>query len=140
PNGKRMHPDERFVIRIEHRPFSRYAIDWIWPVQYNDWNAAFLASTQGELQRPHKRVVTRPDGLKIDQEEIQAFQHYWRRLAMMAVKAVDGDLQTWMLVTFPFHRVVLRLAEKSMLRAKKRGEVKQIATMSLQDSRRVFKL
>jgi hypothetical protein len=45
-----------------------------------------------------------------------------------------------MLVTFPFHHVVLRLAQKSVLRAKKGGEAKQIATVSLKDSRRVFKL
>ena len=53
---------------------------------------------------------------------------------MVAVKTVDRDVQTRMLVTLPFHHVVLRLAEKSVLRAKKGGEAKQIATVSLQDS------
>ncbi len=53
---------------------------------------------------------------------------------MVAVKTVDRDVQTRMLVTFPFHHVVLRLAEKSVLRAKKCGEAKQIATVPLQDS------
>jgi hypothetical protein len=34
----------------------------------------------------------------------------------------------------PFHHVVLRLAKKSVLRAKKGRETKQIATVSRQDS------
>jgi hypothetical protein len=72
--------------------------------------------------------------LKIDQQNIQAFEHFCRRFAMVAVKTVNRDAQTRMLVTFPFHHVVLRLAEKSVLRAKKGGKAKQIATVSLQDS------
>ena len=59
---------------------------------------------------------------------------------MIAVKTINRDMQSWMLVPLPFDHVVLGLAEKSMLRAKKGGEMKQIATVSLQDSRRVFKL
>jgi len=59
---------------------------------------------------------------------------------MVAVKAVDRDVQMRMLVTRPFHHVVLRLAQKSVLRAKEGGEAKQIATVSFQDSRCVFKL
>ena len=58
---------------------------------------------------------------------------------MVAVKTVDRDVQTRMILAFPFNHVVLRLAEKSVLRTKKAGEAKQIATVSLQDSRRVFK-
>ena len=64
------------------------------------------------------------DVLKIDEQKIQAFQHCCRRFAMFSIKTVDGDVQTRMLVTFPFHHVVLRLAEKSMLRAEKSGEAK----------------
>ncbi len=140
PNGNRMHADERLIIRVKHRPFSRYAIDRVWPIQHNDCDAASLASPHGEIQRPNKSVVTRPDILKIDQQNIQAFQHFCRRLAMVAVETVDRDVQTRMLVALPFHHVVLRLAEKSVLGAKKGGEAKQIATVSLQDSRCVFKL
>jgi hypothetical protein len=44
-----------------------------------------------------------------------------------------------MLVTFPFHHVVLRLAEKSVLWAKERRESEEIAIVSLENSRRVFK-
>jgi hypothetical protein len=39
---------------------------------------------------------------------------------MFAVQTVNGNVKTRMLVTFPFHHVVLRLAEKPMLRTKKR--------------------
>ena len=44
-----------------------------------------------------------------------------------------------MLVTFPFHHVVLRLAEKSVLRAKKCCEAEKITVVSLENSRRVLK-
>ena len=76
PHGKGMHADERFVIRVKQRSFGRYAIDWIWPIQYNDCDAAFLASTHGEVQRPNKGVVTRSDVLKIHKQDIQAFEHF----------------------------------------------------------------
>jgi hypothetical protein len=45
-----------------------------------------------------------------------------------------------MLVTLPFHHVVLRLAEKSVLRAKQGRQMEQITGVSLENSRRVFKL
>jgi len=45
-----------------------------------------------------------------------------------------------MLVAFPLHHVVLRLAEKSVLRTKKCNKTEKIVVASLQNSRRVFKL
>jgi len=51
-------------------------------------------------------------------------QHFCVRFAMLAVKTVNRDVQSRMLITLPFHHVVLRLAEKSVLRAKKGGEAK----------------
>ena len=133
PHRNRMHADKGFVVGIEQLPFSRYAIDRVWSIQYNDCSAGFLANTHGEIQRPNKSVITRSNILKVDQQNIQAFQHFCRRFAMIAVKTVDRDVQARMLVTLPLQHVVLRLAEKSMLWAKKGGEAKQIATVSLQD-------
>ena len=52
---------------------------------------------------------------------------------MVAVKTVNRDVQARMLVTLPFHHVVLRLTEESVLGAKKCGKTKQIAMMSLQN-------
>jgi hypothetical protein len=43
PDGNGMHADKRLVIWIEHRPFSRNAIDWVWSIQHHNRNAAFLA-------------------------------------------------------------------------------------------------
>ena len=58
---------------------------------------------------------------------------------MFGVKTVNRDAKLRVLVTFPFHHVVLRLPEKSVLRTKERREVKEIAVVSLENSRRVFK-
>jgi hypothetical protein len=58
---------------------------------------------------------------------------------MFAVKTVNWNVKPRVLVTFPFHHVVLRLTEKSVLRTKERRESEEIAIMSLQNSRRVFK-
>src|SRR6185436_17654094 len=140
PDRNRMHAHKRFVIEIEHRAFGRYAINWVWPIQHNDCDAAFLAGAHTEVERPNKSIVTRADVLKIDPEDIKPLQHFCRRFAMVAVKTVDRDVQTRMLVTFPFHHVVLCLTEKAVLRAEKGGEAKQIATVSLEDSRRMLKL
>src|SRR4030095_35818 len=133
-HGKGMHADERFIIRIKHRSFSRYAVDWVWPIQHNDCGAASLARAHAEIERPNKGVVTRPDVLKINQQNIQALQHFGRRFAMFGVKTVDRDVQTRMLVTFTLHHVVLRLAEKAVLRAKQGRQLEQITGVSLENS------
>jgi hypothetical protein len=52
---------------------------------------------------------------------------------MFAIEAVNSNVKTRVLVSFPFHHVVLCLAEKSMLRAEKRREAKKIAMMSLEN-------
>ena len=39
---------------------------------------------------------------------------------MFAVKTVNRNVKTRMLIAFPFYHVVLRLAKKPMLRSKKR--------------------
>src|SRR5438045_9731089 len=109
-------------------------MDRVWPIEGNGCSAASLARTHTKIERPDKGVVTRADVLKIDQQNIQAFQHFGRRFAVVAIKTVDRDVQARMLVTLPFHHVVLRLAEKSVLRPKKGGEAEQIATVSLKES------
>ena len=139
PDGEGMHADKRFVIRIECRPFSRHPIDRIWPIEHNDCGAASFARAHAKVERPNKSVVTRPDVLKIHNQHIEPVQHFRSRLAMFTVKTVNRNVQTRMLVAFPFHHVVLCLAEKSVLRAKEGGEAKQIAIVSLQDPRCVFK-
>ena len=45
-----------------------------------------------------------------------------------------------MLITLPFDHVVLRLAEKPMLRSEERCETKQIAVVPLENMRRMFEL
>ena len=47
-------------------------------------------------------------------------ENFSSRLAMLAVQTVNRNVKTRMLVTFPFHHVVLRLAEEAVLRTKKR--------------------
>ncbi len=120
PDWNRMHADKRLVIRIEQRPFGHCAIDWVRSIQHDDRDAAFLTGAHAEIQRPNKSVVARPDVLEIDQQNIQRCEHFRYRLAMFAVKAVDGNAQTRMLVTFPFNHVILRLAQESMLRPEER--------------------
>jgi hypothetical protein len=59
---------------------------------------------------------------------------------MFAVQTVNGNAKTRMLVAFPLHHIVLCLAKKSVWRAKEGGKTKKMAVVSLQNSRRVFKL
>ena len=135
-----MHADKGFVIRIEYGPFSRHAVDWVWPIQRNDDNTASLTCAHAEVERPNKSVVARPNVLEIDKQNIERFEHFRCWLAVFAVKTVNWNVQTGMLVTLPFHHVVLRLTKKSVLRTKQDGESKQIAMVSFENSRRVFKL
>src|SRR5206468_3084069 len=106
-------------------PFCHYAIDWVRAVEHNDGDSASFAGAHAQIERPNKSVVTRPDVLEIDKQNIERFEHFRCRLAMFAVKAVNRYAQTGMLVTLPFDHVILRLAEKSVLRAKEGGEAKQ---------------
>jgi len=46
----RMETDERFVIRIEQRPFVRHAIDRIRPIENDNVYARFLAGAHAEIQ------------------------------------------------------------------------------------------
>ena len=57
---------------------------------------------------------------------------------MFAVKTVNWNVQSRVLVTFPFHHVVLRLTEKSVLRTRERCESEKIAIVSFENSRGVF--
>ena len=115
-----MKTDERFVIQIKQRSLDSGAIDRIWPIENDDFYARFFASAHAEIHRPDKRVIARPDVLKINEQNIEIFQHFRGRLAVFAVQTINRNVKTRVLVTFPFHHVVLRLAEKPMLRAKER--------------------
>src|SRR5436190_790080 len=93
-----------------------------------------------EKLRPEKSVVTRSDVLQINEQDIEIFQHLCGRLAMFAVQTMNRNVKTRMLITSPFHHVVLRLAEKPMLRAEKGRETKKITIVSLENSRRMLEL
>jgi len=62
-----------------------------------------------------------------DKQNIEILQHFRRRLAMFAVKTVNGNVEPRMLVTFPFDHVVLRLTEESMLRPEECAKLEQIS-------------
>jgi len=126
-----METHERFVIRIKQWALTGHAIDRIRPVENDDLYACFLASAHTKIHRPDKRVIARSDILEINQQNIEIVQHFRGRLAVFAVQTVNGNVETRVLVIFPFHHVVLRLAEKPMLRTKKRRETKKIAIVSL---------
>ena len=135
-----METDERLVIGIERGPFSCRTINWIWPVKNDNRYAGSLAGAHTEIHRPDERVIARSDILKINEQNIETFQHFRSRFAVFAVQTINGNVKTRVLVTFPFHHVVLGLAEKTVLRSKKRGEPKKIAVVSLENPRRVLKL
>ena len=100
----------------------------------------FFTGAHAQVERPDKRVVARADVLKINKQNIDIFQHSCCRFAMFAVKAVNRNAEARMLIALPFDHVVLRLAEKPMLRTKKRGDLEKIAVVSLQNMRRMFEL
>src|ERR1044071_341764 len=135
-----MQTDKGFVIWVENWSFCNYASNWIWPVKHNQRDASFFAGAHAEIQRPDKRVKARPDILKIDKQNIQILQHFCCRLAMFAVETVNRNVKPQVIVTLPFHHVILSLTKKSMLRAKKRSESEKIAVVLLQNSRRMLKL
>ena len=115
-----METHERLVIGIKQWPLTGHAVNRIRPVENDDFYARFFASAHAEIHRPDERVIARPDILEINEQNIEIFQHFRGRLAVFAVQTVNGNVKTRVLVTFPFHHVVLRLAKKPMLRAKKR--------------------
>jgi hypothetical protein len=115
-----MKTDERFVIQIKQRPLGSDAIDRIWPIENDNFCVRFLASAHAEIHCPDKGVATRPDVLQINEQDIEVFQHVRSRLAMFAVQTMNRNVKTRMLITSPFYHVVLRLAEKPMLRAEER--------------------
>ena len=59
---------------------------------------------------------------------------------MLAVQAVDRNSQLRVFVAAPLDHVVLRLAEKSMLRSEECGDLKKIAIQSLENERRMLEL
>jgi hypothetical protein len=117
-----MQTDERSIGRIEQWALARDTINRVWPVKRNNCDAGFFAGAHAEIQRPDESVVARTDILKIDKQNIEILQHFRSRLAVFAVKAVNWNLKPRVLVTFPFHHVVLRLTEESVLRTKERSK------------------
>ncbi len=111
-----MHSDKRFVIRLDQRSLSRHAVDRIWPIDHNDFDAMFFAGAHAEIHRPDESVKARANVLKIDEQNIDTLQHFFRWLAIFTVKTVNGNVEPRMLVTFPFNHVVLRLTDEPMLR------------------------
>src|SRR4029077_18189049 len=115
-----METDERFVGWIKQWPLNGHAVNGIRAIEDDDLYARFFASAHTEIHRPDERVIARPDILEVNEQNIEISQHFPGRLAVFAVQTVNGNVKTRVLVTFPFHHVVLRLAEKPMLRTKKR--------------------
>src|SRR5437588_433505 len=97
----------------------------------------FFTDAHAEVERPDERVIARADVLKINKQNIDIFQHFCCRFAMFAVKAVNRNAEARMLIVFPFDHIVLRLAEKPMLRTKKRCDLEKIAVVSLENMRRM---
>ena len=135
-----MEAHERFVIRIKRWPLSGNAINRIRAIQYNNFYVCFFASTHAQIHRPDKRVIACADVLEINEQSIEIFQHFCGRLPVFAIQTVNGNVKARVLVAFPFHHVVLRLAKKPMLGAKKRSELKKIAVVLLKDSGCILKL
>src|SRR4051812_13915696 len=133
-----MQADERLVIRIEHRAFCGDAIDWIRPVKHDHCNTTSFAGAHAKVHRPNESVISRADILQIDEQDVEPMEHLGSRLTMFTVQAVDRHKETRMLVRFPFHHVIFRLPQETVLWTKKRCELKQIVVMFLQDSRGVF--
>src|SRR5713226_4614227 len=100
----------------------------------------FFTGAHAKIKRPDERVVARADVLKIDKQNIDIFQHFCCRFAMFAVKAVNRNAEAPMLIALPFDHVVLRLAEKPMLRTEERRDSKKIAVMLLKNARSVLEL
>jgi len=115
-----METHERFVIRIKQWALDAHAINWIRTIEHDNFYVRFFASAHTEIHRPDERVIARPGILEINEQHLEILQHFPGRLAVLAVQTVNGNVKTRVLVTFPFHHVILRLAEKPMLGAKKR--------------------
>lgn len=115
-----METHKRSVIGVKQWALACDAINRIGPVENDDLYARLFTGAHTEIHRPDKRVIACPYILEINEQNIEIFQHFRGRLAVFAVQTVNGNVKTRMLVTFPFHHVVLRLAEKPMLRTKKR--------------------
>src|SRR6266852_3499312 len=100
----------------------------------------FFTGAHAKIKRPDERVVARADVLKINKQNIDIVQHFCCRFAMFAVKAVNRNAEAPMLIALPFDHVVLRLAEKPMLRSKKRRDLKKITVVPLENMRRMLEL
>src|SRR5262249_29139005 len=120
----RMHADERFITFFNRRTFNCRTVNRIRPIEHNNVNAAFLARAHAEIECPNESVITRADVLKIDNKRVEIGEHLRRGLTVVAVQAVNRNVQPRMLVSSPFDHVVLGLTEESMLRTEKRAELK----------------
>src|SRR2546428_8653983 len=97
-----------------------------------------FTGAHAEVECPNKRVITRTDVLKINEQNIDSFEHFRRWLAMFAVQAINWNAKPRMLVALPFDHVVLRLAEKSVLRTEEGCDLEKIAVVLLENTRRVL--
>ena len=87
-----METHERFVIGIEQRPFRCHSIDRIRPIENDDFYTRFLTGPHTEIHRPHESVIARSDVLQINEQNIEVFKHLCCRLAVFAVKTINGNV------------------------------------------------
>src|SRR5205823_11928655 len=115
------------------------SVDRVRSSKHNDSNASLFTTAHTKVHDPDESVVACTDVLEINKQNVDILQHLRTQLAMFTVQTVNRNTETRMLVAFPLHHVVLRLADESVLWTKKGSETKDIIVVSLQNSRRVFK-
>ena len=111
-----MQPDKRTIVRLERRPFGCDPIDRVRSIKNNHLDVVPFTGTQAKKHCPDKRVIARPDVLKIDKKCINILQHGRRWFPMFAIETEDRNAKARMLVALPLDHVVLSFAAIAMLR------------------------
>ncbi len=119
PGGHRVEADERAIGGVELGALDRGAPDRVGPVQHHDLLAQLRRRLHHVAHRVGERVDARADVLQVHHQRVDVGEHGGRRLARLAVEAVERKALP--LGVPGLDHVVLVLAPEPVLRREERG-------------------
>ena len=122
-------PHETRVVQIQHRAFFVHAVDGVRTIHHNDGDSSLFAGFHTKEQCPDERVVAGTHILQVHEHHVHMGKHFGSGLTMFAVKAINGNAQFGVGITFPFDHVVLGVPLDAVLRAKKGRKLKKFAVV-----------
>src|SRR2546425_752213 len=115
--------NKRFLAGLKQVPCQLLSADRIRAIANNDSLVELFGSAHAVGHRIGKGVDAAADALKIDDDDVDVFQHPFRRLARLAIKRINWNVSLTIDSVRCLDHVVLHVAANSVLWSEQSREV-----------------